>query len=267
MMSIDDIIARSSTDSKKVGQDWYNDYGPYHFHNWYREFRGITPESAMFKFPWQDIPDWISFNDDESKNAETRFFNLASLHLQNDDSFCIYKLSTRSPKDYCIGGLPLFHNPSDAFTGFKCSMRTFDDLAMHANAQIDPVIVMRHFHPEILANQEYRLYVHSGILKGVSVNQHGMSQAITRHERLTIELFFEAIRERLHDCNIVDAAIDIGYRHRDRISTNAENLFWLIEINPFWQSDPIHFRNHQAIIDSYARQGEPVFLHKSIHNK
>lgn len=251
---------------KERGQAWYNDYGPYHFHKWYAEFSDVTPHSAMFTFPWELIEAWLKYDHPDSKKAEECFFDRASELLRDDSTLCVYKLSTRSPKD-CCGGLiaPIFHILAHAFDGMASSLRCYEDLAMHINAQVDPVIVMRHFHPEILADQEYRLYIHDGTLKGVSANQHGVARKIEDHEKDCIIAWWHALEGRFKKLGITEAAIDIGFRHTE-LHCAPEKEYWLIEINPFYGADPINFVTHKNILDSYV-PCMPLFLHEKIKDK
>lgn len=225
----------------KISSDWWGGFKGLTFFDIGKELYKHTIPFAIRKIPTSVVSPIL-----EEKRAGDEFDNAIfiltdiisdckkSLHIKCDEFF--FKLITRSPKD--INESLLFKDAVDVYRSITSSMRCFEDLCLLSHIGMEWMVIRPYLN--INKVNEYRAFIENRKLKGVSRYRYDLDHLVSDSDVNIIS------KEIYKFCNsVLIPNIPAPTYSADLYFNN--NKIILIEMNPYYTSDPCFFVSHDRI--------------------
>lgn len=151
------------------------------------------------------------------------------------------KLISRSPKDYLYDNMALSAG-KDIASALSSSMRTFEDLCRFKYLPEESFLVLRPF-IKLKRKYEFRVFVYENKINGISQYYYENSFNYSKEELVKIE---KDIRDFTNDILIPNCEEDTFV-----VDLYCDKNVKLIEINPYYLSDPCLFYSYDNLKDEF----------------
>lgn len=227
-------------------KQWESYIQPLLLDQWSEELMAISIPTTFMDFPLEIAENWwkkeIPWSEDDAK-----FASEIDKHLNWNKKF--FRLNSRSSKDMTFNNEPTIAcSGREVLYSLRGSERMLEDFSNFIRSDLKPKICFRDYLPHLKKNQEYRLFIKEGKLLAVSAYLGVKPRAEFQKDRNLINRFFEQTLLPLLPVQTLVADVFISYDYRIADHDNpAGEYVKLLELNPYWLSDPMHAESYGKI--------------------